>query len=185
MVVYLKRLGTTWNDLERFQTTWNGLKRLRTTSNRQIFMPPMGFEATISAGELARNFVEHTLARSPAPSEAWIFVLSVVCCQVEVTVMSNCSILFYRVIMDETELQRFTKHEEIQTLQTFKCCGNPTYSASPTSTWGRGFEPYVPFPSQCVRSFWVCFTKLWRFGYGRNYKKQWGEWIRQSNRDQF
>jgi hypothetical protein len=35
------------------------------TQNRQIFMPPMGFEATISAGERARNFVKHIRAHLP------------------------------------------------------------------------------------------------------------------------
>ena len=57
------------------------------THNRQISMPPVGFEPTISAGErpqatrLLRSWVR-------IPPGAWVFVVSVVCCQVEVSATS-------------------------------------------------------------------------------------------------
>jgi hypothetical protein len=75
--------------------------------------------ATISAGKGPCNFVKYTRARSPAeivasnPIVGMEGFLSVLFCQVEVSVMGNCSKLFYRVIIDETELQRFTIQEEI------------------------------------------------------------------------
>jgi hypothetical protein len=57
------------------------------THNRQISMPLVGVELTISAGErpaaarLLRSWVR-------LPPGAWIFVVSVVCCQVEVVATS-------------------------------------------------------------------------------------------------
>ena len=57
------------------------------THNRQISMPPVGFEPKISAGE--RPVAAHLL-RSwvRIPPGAWIFVFCVVCCQVEVSATS-------------------------------------------------------------------------------------------------
>ena len=58
------------------------------TNNRQISMPPVGFEPKISAGErpqaarLLRSWV-----RIP-PGHGYLSVVSVVCCQVEVSATS-------------------------------------------------------------------------------------------------
>jgi hypothetical protein len=58
------------------------------THKRQISMPPVGFEPKISAGErpvavrLLRSWVQIP------PGHGYLSVVSVVCCQVEVSVMS-------------------------------------------------------------------------------------------------
>ena len=51
----------------------------RDTHNRQISMPPVGFEPTISAGE--RGFESHR-------EHGYLSVVSIVCCQVEVSATS-------------------------------------------------------------------------------------------------
>jgi hypothetical protein len=105
----------------------------------------MGFEAMISPGErrLVIAVLLVVVGRAAGLVSSWLRIpwgheylsfVSDVCCEVEISVMSNSSKLFYRIIMDEKEIQRFNIREEMQRVQMFQCCGITSYSASPTST---------------------------------------------------
>ena len=99
--IYMEHLFLMFLDHTRRRTTvgripvdeWSARRRdlyltTHDTHNRQISMPPVGFEPTISAGErpvtasLLRSWV-----RIP-PGHGYLSVVSVVCCQVEVTATS-------------------------------------------------------------------------------------------------
>jgi hypothetical protein len=58
------------------------------THNRQISMPPVGVEPTISAGERPQGaLLQRSWVRLP-PGHGYLSVVSVVCCQVEVSTTS-------------------------------------------------------------------------------------------------
>jgi hypothetical protein len=58
------------------------------THNRQISMPPVEFEPKISAGERLCRSPAEILGSNPPRGQGAVCVVSVVCCQVEVSATS-------------------------------------------------------------------------------------------------
>ena len=58
------------------------------THNRQISVPPVGFEPKISAGERPCRSPAEIVGSNPTRGHGYLSVVSVVCCQVEVSATS-------------------------------------------------------------------------------------------------
>ena len=105
--------------------------------NRQISMPPVGFESTISAGErpeaarLLRTWVR-------IPPGAWIFV----CCE--------CRVLSGRGLCDEL----ITRPEESYRLCCFVICDLET---------SRMRAPYIYDISRLRVNYGLCVVRCWQW----------------------
>ena len=101
LYIYMERLFLMFLDHTQRRSTvgrtpldeWSARRRdlyltTRDTHNRQISMPPVGFEPKISAGERPCRSPAEIVGSNPTGGHGYLSVVSVVCCQVEVSATS-------------------------------------------------------------------------------------------------